>query len=430
MQIGDSRRIDESVKTAPLIFAFLLAAAGSGCSENTPPPANPGLPKPKPKSKTSTLKLPVPATSDQVFAAAIPLPKKGLLLGQTVMNPGDLEAFEKAVDRKVAFVFDPSIVQGQEDVGSLRFNESLAKKYGDAGYVIAVAAYEAYAGHKPFTVDKLIRGEYDAELKELAAGFRAFGKPMMFFTAREPNGVLMPYLGGYGPDGTEGFGWAESNDGGFSDFQPPAGPEGAPKLFEGLGNPEINDGLERMAAAQRYYFDFFKRREGLTNLMFESMGWAIFPVSSIDDPPGTHAYKIWESIDFEVLYPMIADYSDWISLNWHLNTNPVDDDGNGAIVIPLDDFFRDLEDFMESVKRLAPDKPVIVTELGFPGPNEAEKVGRGMSTLLSYPQVKGVALWGSGRGGEPDQLIRPDTEGAKAFRALIEKYPDAFHPAP
>lgn len=417
------------VKTFPLILTLALAAAGPGCSENQPP-KNPGLPKPKSASAANLqdLQLPEPAETAEPLKAAIALPKKGLLLGQTVMNPGDLEAFEKAVDRKVAFVFDPSIVRGQEDVGSLRFNRSLAEQYGSQGYIIGVAAYEAYAGHKPFTVDQLLRGAYDAELKELAADFRAYGKPMMFFTAREPNGVLMPYLGGYGPDGTEGFGWAEVNEAGFAEFQPPAPPEGAPKLYEGLGDPKINDGLERMAAAQRYYFDFFKRREGVENLMFESMGWAIFPASNIDDPPGTHSYKIWESIDFEVLYPLIADYSDWVSLNWHLNTHPVDDDGNGAMVIPLEDFFTDLTEFMEAVQRLAPDKPVIVTELGFPGPNESEKVARGISTLLSYPQVKAVALWGSGRGGEPDQLIRPGSEGAKMFRELIAKHPDAFHP--
>ncbi|MEM7010642.1 MAG: hypothetical protein AAF585_04080 [Verrucomicrobiota bacterium] len=371
----------------------------------------------------------VAAAAGSAFAE-IPLPKKGLYLGQTIMNDGDLEAFEKAVDHKVAFVFDPSVVQGQEDVGYLRFNRAKAERYGNKGYIIGVAAYEAYAGHKPFNVDQLLRGAYDADLKKLAADFRDYGKPMMFFTSREPNGVLMPYLGGYGPNGAEGFGWAEVNNAGFAEFKPPAAPEGAPELYEGLGDPKINDGLERMAAAQRYYWDFFKRREGVKNLMFESMGWALFPAIPIDDPPGTHSYKIWESIDFEVLYPLIADYSDWISFNWHLNTHPDDDDGVGAQVLPLDDFFRDLENFMDAVNRMDPDKPVIVTELGFPAPSEAEKVTRGLTALLDYPQIKGIAMWGSGRGGEPDQLIRPGSEGAAAFRKLIDAQPDAFHDAP
>ena len=330
--------------------------------------------------------------------SALKLPDKGLYLGQTVMNPGDLETFEKAVGHKAAIVFDPSVVQGQEDVGYLRFDRAKAEAYGRKGYIIGVAAYEAYAGHKPFNVDQLLRGAYDADLKKLAADFRAYGKPMFFFTAREPNGVLMAWLGGYGPEGKDSFGWAEVNRAGFAEFEPPSPPTGAPKLYDGLGDPKINDGLERMAAAQRYYYDFFKRREGLDFLMFETMGWALFPAIPIDDPPGTHSYRIWESINFETLYPLIADYSDWISLNWHLNTHPVDDDGRGAQVLPLEQFFTDLEDFMDIVKRHDPDKPVIVSELGFPGPNEREKVTRGMEALLSYPQIKGVALWGSGRG--------------------------------
>ncbi len=342
-------------------------------------------------------------------------PEQGVYLGQTELKRGDIAAFERAIGRQVAIAADLSVMTGQEEAGehNLSFDVKRAQTYWERGSVVVVGAYEAYPGHKPFTVDKLLRGAYDRDLERLASQFRAFGKPMFFTTAREPNGVLAPYLGGFGPRGTRGIGWAERPGHGYAEFKPPAGPAGNPDLYAGLGDPNILDGIERLAAAQRYYYDFFMRRHGLGFLTFETMGWAV-PVWDTDEAPLAR---------FEDLYPLIADYADWISINFYMATEHEDEvTGRRIPEPPLDRYLTRLRAFMKKVKRLAPGKPVLLTELGFGAPNRVEKIRRGLREILrQYPQIKGVICWGD------DFAIRPGTPEAAAFKGVINERPEAFH---
>jgi len=353
-------------------------------------------------------------------------PAKGMYLGQTTFGGNEVATLEEATGKKLAIVIDPTLVTGQEEVaeGELSFDIEKARGYWRNGYVIAVAAYEAYPGHRPFTVDNLIRGKYDEELRKLAGQFREFGKPMFFMTAREPNGVLAPYMGGFGRKGDMSVGWAMTNEKGFVEFVPPAGPPGNPDLFAGLGDPTINDGLERLAAAQRYYYDFFIRREGLTFLTFESMGWVVMPPMSSDDPPqGSYERKLIESSSFEVLYSLIKDYTDWISINWYIATHPEEEgpDEPPGPIRPIRDFTQSLSQFLPHLDSIAPGKPVLITELGFPPPNAREKVETGLNLLMKHENIKAFAMWvGSCQ-------IRPGTPEGDAFKELVAENPDSFH---
>jgi hypothetical protein len=343
-------------------------------------------------------------------------PETGVYLGQTELNTGDIAAFESATGRRVAIAADLSVMSGQEEAGeegSLRFNVDLARNYWQRGAVVVVGAYEACPGHKPFTVDKLLRGRYDKALKKLASQFREFGEPMFFSTAREPNGVLAPYSGGFGPYGDKGAGWAERTGRGTTEFKPPAGPDGKRDLYAGLGDDKVDDGIERLAAAQRYYYDFFIRREGLTFLTFETMGWVVPTWLSEPEPIAR----------FDTFYRLVADYSDWVSINFYMWTEPENEDtGQANPEPPIEQYLGALSRAMEQVGRLAPDKPVLITELGFAEPNRAEKIRRGLQEIIMrHPQIKGIIQWGG------DFAIHPDTSAGSVFRQVIDKYPNFFH---
>lgn len=353
-----------------------------------------------------------PATS----ASKILPPETGIYLGQTELNAGDIAAFESTIGKRVAIAADLSVMSGQEEAGSegsLQFNVELARKYWQRGSVIVVGAYEACPGHKPFTVDKLLRGRYDKALKKLASQFREFGKPMFFGTAREPNGVLAPYSGGFGPYGDKSVGWAERTGRGSTEFKPPVGPDGNRDLYVGLGEDNVNDGIERLAAAQRYYYDFFVRKEGLTFLTFETMGWVV-PAWLPEPEPIAR---------FDTFYKLVADYSDWVSINFYMWTESENEDtGQANSEPPIEQYLRALSRAIKQVGRLAPDKPVLITELGFAEPNRAEKIRRGLQEIImQHPQIKGIIQWGG------DFAIQPGTPAGNAFRRIIDKHPAFFH---
>ena len=349
------------------------------------------------------------------FGKILP-PQRGVYLGQTQFNEGDISAFERAIGRRVAIAGDISVMQGQEEAGekgSLQFNVPLAEKYWQQGAFVLSGAYEVTPGHKPFTVDKLLRGRYDDELKRLAAQFREFGKPTLFGAAREPNGVLAPYSGGFGPNGDKSTGWAEATGRDKAEFNPPNGPPGNPNLYSGLGNPNIDDGIERLAAAHRYYYDFFVRREGLSFLTFETMGWAV-PTWEKTPQPIAH---------FDEFYPLIADYSDWVSINFYMWTESENEEtGEPIPEPPMEQYLNALKRVMQQLRQVAPEKPVLLTEVGFAKPNRAEKIVRGLTAITQdYPEIKGFINWGG------DMRILPGTTEANAFRQVIDKNPELFH---
>jgi hypothetical protein len=280
--------------------------------------------------------------------------------------------------------------------------------------VTGAGAYEAYPGHGDFTVDKLLAGHYDQDLSRLAQQFREFGKPMFFATAREPNVVLADYLGGFGPDGDKSTSWAMQNDRTLTEFTPPAGPAGNPDLYAGLGLPDACDGLERLAAAQRYYHDFFVRREEIDFLTFESMGWSVSIPSFMPLQDGP-------CVDWAAFYRMIGDTVDWVSFNWYMATD------EGLPQPPISTYLDELRAFMHTVRQTAPGKPVLITELGFCGPDQGDKVSQGLHALIhEYPEIHGFIQWADLNPEEQGCGLSSGEDGT-AFRRVVDANPDRFH---
>ena len=360
--------------------------------------------------------------SDSTARLTIAPPEAGLYLGQHTSGPGeDIATFERSVGKKVALWSPYQVMYGQEEVAErdLRFDVAAAERAWAEGYIVFAGAYEATPLHRPFTVDDLLRGKYDRDLRELAKQFRMFGKPMLFQTAREPNSVLSSHMGGFGPDGDKGIEWALDTGRGFRDFVPSRFPN--PGLYDGLGDDAVCDGIERLAAAQRYYFDFFVRREGLDFLTFATMGWAV-PLWARDYARGSLESACASFADF---YKGLEGYADWVTINWGVS---VDD---GAAEPRPSYFVGRLDSVMKTVRRVARAKPVMIMELGFCGEPRLrpERIRAALTTIvLDYPEIRGIGVWGSSYGGGSfiDCLIKPGSSDAAAFKEVMAQHPGYF----
>lgn len=388
----------------------LLVLVALGCSDDPAP--------------SESLDASLPDASAALKIA--PPPAGQMYLGQNQLFDDDIAFFEQAAGRRAALFYREIPMRGGEGEPPT-FDPAVAARAWDEGYVVLVHAYEATPGpdRGAFTVDRLLAGAYDDDLTRLAAQFRAFGRPMFFSTAREPNGVISQYMGGFGPDGSQSLRWALDNERGLADFDPTGLPNA--ELYADLGDATKCDGLERLVAAQRYYHDFFVRREGLSFLTFDTMGWNAFvPAPPEDD--GHRARLVASCFDYANLYPGDA-YVDWVSLNYYQFTFEAD-----VGEIPLATNVAMFDATMDVVRRVAPGKPVLITEFGSPlrdpevvdSAENAERTRAALEQLLTYAEVGGVAFWTRSIGDGIDTLVRPGTAQAAALRAVVEAHGDRF----
>ena len=255
-----------------------------------------------------------------------PPPNGGMYLGQYEWLEGDIAAFEEAIGQDVA-LWSPHGTMEYID-GVPYFDADAAEEAWDAGKISIVNAFETEPLSEEliegFTIDRLLSGEFEPHLERLAAEFRTFGRPLWFITSREPNGIGASSFGGFGPDGDKTTAWAIVNQQGFDEFDPSQFPN--PDLYAGLGDPDVSDGVERLAAAQRYYYDYFVRQQGLTFLTFDTMGWAVNTDQAFEnwledlgpDVDEEYALRLLASSHaFENFYPGDA-YVDWVSINFYM----------------------------------------------------------------------------------------------------------------
>jgi hypothetical protein len=350
----------------------------------------------------------------------VPPPGGGMYLGQNELTGADVETIEEAIGRRMAIVADESMVyaEGEEGNVTVDFDVDAAESAWQRGQVVVVHGLDF--GTVPETgeptgyiIDRMLMGDYDEELSRLAAKYRQFGKPMFFAIAREPNGLGSSFQGGFGPDGDKSMAWAGENNQMTNQFDPSKFPN--PELYAGLGDPVACDGLERLAAAQRYYYDFFVRREGLSFLTFDSMGWAVdIYLEPLVSEPGS-------CFDFNVAYPG-DDYVDWFSVTWYPGIG-----GEEGEDLPIQRNLDSLANMVHKFGQLASHKPIFIMEFGVGGgPGNAPAVAAQNITdvlqgLIAAPGIDGFTLWGW------DFSIVPNTPRAEAFKAVMDAHPDQFH---
>lgn len=412
--------------------------------------------KPARKSPNTTEQTLAPSpTRDFANLKVIPHPSGGMYIGQYEWVEGDIATFEAAGGRKTALwsKHRGSWANDYDESGQPHFDTTAANRAWQEGKVIVVQAYNVHPAPDEseappgFTVDKLLNGQYDSDLGRFAAELRQFGKPLFFITGREPNGVGADYFGGFGPAGDKSLQWAVENKRGFAEFDPSRMPN-ASQLYRNIGTPQVCDGVERLKAAQRYYYDFFVRREGLKFLTFDTMGWTVRQANQdeydLSDFPGnidkTYARRLLQSCHaFANFYPG-DEYADWVSLTFYLLDYYAKDlpGLTHDYVIPVDTHMKSLDKVMGEVKLVAPKKPVFFMEFGFPdGLRQdsswaAKKITQGLERILTtYPQIQGFAMWSAHPSWMSyfpwDCLIRPNTQQGNALKATFSANPQKFH---
>jgi hypothetical protein len=404
-----------------LWLAYLVAILGQGCTAESAP----GHHTASDASITGDLSGAMEDATAASGANKIAPPPQGVYLGIAERDTGDMTTFEQALGRRAPLFWPyPVLLESREGVidADLSFDAAEAQRAWDHGYLVMVGL-EPHP-ENGMRVDDLLRGKYDEHLRRLAGQFRQFGKPMFFATAREPNLVLLQWKGGYGPDGDKSLFWALETEGATATaaFDPSRFPDS--QRYQGLGDPTVDDGLERLAAAQRYYHDFFVNQQGLEFLTFETMGWAI-------------GFEQWDDgeiptelqVDFATFHELLGDTADWVSLNFYtlFATDPTRAVEQNLAVLDAQ---------VKAIRQAGIDKPILITELGLCGTDitRGAIVSGVMERLvIDYPEVAGFQLWNIGFAHESfadKPCILDATIGFPEIKQAMARHPDHFHACP
>ncbi len=200
-----------------------------------------------------------------------------------------------------------------------------------------------------YTLQKIIDGVFDTQLRRWATMATRVGIPMMAEFGGEPNGDWFPWCGAF-------------NGGGDT---------------AGYGDPSVPDGPERFRDAYRHIIDIC-RNAGAVNIT-----WA-FHVNSGNDPVAP-----WNTM--AAYYPG-DDYIDWIGESAYGAQVP--EDYWSLLTDVLDESYNELAS-------ISPSKPLALFEYGviadtIPG-HKAGWITEGLDSLRAgrYPRIKGISYWHS-----------------------------------
>jgi beta-mannanase len=208
---------------------------------------------------------------------------------------------------------------------------------------------EQNAPEPVYTLDRILRGDFDAELAKCADDVRALGFPIMMEFGPEVNGSWFPWNGAWNGRDADAYGER--------------------------GEP---DGPERFRDAYRHVAEIFSKRGA------EDVTW-VFHIAAADSPkekwnePGRY-------------YPG-DEWIDWIGASVYGRL------GAGR-AIPFGDIMKDIYGVMRA---LSPSKPLALLELGVSeGDGKAAWIAAATRAAASglYPRIKAVAWW--------NKTLRPD----------------------
>ncbi|MEI6072364.1 MAG: glycosyl hydrolase [Verrucomicrobiae bacterium] len=263
----------------------------------------------------------------------------------------DVQNYEKVVGQNVAWVYFSNNWYADR-----RFPIETAtwiRKHGAIPYIRLMLRSRNHAVGKPereFTLQSIIDGKFDNDLKAWGRAAGAFGSPLIVEYGTEVNG--------------EWFGWNGKFHGG--------------NKKDGFGDPGKADGPERFVAAYRHIADTV-RASGAANITW------VFHVDASQSPEAA-----WNR--FENYYPG-PDYAQWIGVSCYGPQKPTDEADE---IISFRDKF---DPVYARVVKLAPDKPVIIPEFGCTSGNphfQAEDWAQAaLNDLLSgrWPNVRGFSWW-------------------------------------
>ena len=263
----------------------------------------------------------------------------------------DVQNYERVVGRKAAWVYFSNnwYVDRKFPLATALW----VRDHGAIPYIRLMLRSKDHKVGKPerkFTLQAIIDGKFDRDLKAWGSSAAAFGSPLIVEYGTEANG--------------EWFGWNGKFHGG--------GRKG------GFGDPNKADGPERFVAAYRHIIDIV-RSAGAAN-----MTW-VFHLDAAQSPK-----EDWNR--FENYYPG-PDYVQWIGVSCYGPQKPKDDAGENVS-------FRDKFDpVYPRIVKLAQDKPIMIAEFGcttgYPLVKSEDWAKAALSDILSkrWPNVRGFSWW-------------------------------------
>lgn len=296
------------------------------------------------------------------------------------VTPAQLSSYEQQVGKSAAWVcFSDNWYHGRgfplqtatwiHDTGSVPFIRLMLR-----------SSEEQDIAEPTFTLGRIIRGDFDNDLRAWARGARDFGSPLLVEYGTEVNG--------------EWFSWNGVWNGGGR--------------LTGYGNPTLADGPERFRDAYRHIVGIM-REEGANNITW------VFHVNDRDIPD-----EPWNR--FERYYPG-DEWVDWLGLSVYGAQTPLDDE--------WPEFRERMDEVYPRIASLSADKPIALLEFavtaGHPHVDQAGWADRALTDLVSlrWPRIIGFSWWNDGwqndenRAHDTNMRVADNPALASVFRRLV-----------
>ncbi len=293
----------------------------------------------------------------------------------------DAERYEKAVGAGTAWIFFSDFwCEGRA------FPAKMCGWIRDLGKVPYVrlmlrSSVEQNRAEKSFTLDAIIAGSFDEDLKKWGADAKRFGSPMLMEWGTECNG--------------EWFAW------------------------NGKWNGKAR-GTEKFLLAWRHIVGLM-RAAGADNITW------VWHVNS-DDVPDAE----WNR--FENYYPGDA-FVDWVAVSAYGPQKPHDKE-------PVENFRELMDAFYPRINALAPGKPLIVAEFGctlrHPKISAADWAAAALTDLLGgrWPRISGFCWWNEAWENDDDKkhntdmVVTHDEALTAVFKARLSAAKDRIQQSP
>jgi hypothetical protein len=292
------------------------------------------------------------------------------------VTPDDVGHYEQAVGAKTAWVYfsDNWFESRKFPVQMCGWIRDLDK----VPYVRLMLRSDVDQEHaeKEFSLQRIIAGEFDLDLRAWARDAKGFGSPILIEWGTEPNGNW--------------FGW------------------------NGKWNGGPVEGPKRYIAAYHHIVDLM-RAEGAANLTW------VWHANWYDEPE-----RKWNA--FENYFPG-ENYCDWVAVSAYGPLTPRTSDG-------LEPFRFKIDETYSRLIKLAPSKPIIVAEFGCDLHNRnvgAVKWARSaLDDLFSnrWPAIVGFCWWNEGwqndnhKEHDTDMIVLHNPNLTRVFRGEFASHSD------
>ncbi|MFC1610730.1 hypothetical protein ACFL6C_07220 [Myxococcota bacterium] len=355
------------IRQAPLYFLLGLALAACGAKAKiTNPPSSCSDNAQNGDEIGVDCGASCPACQATRTRKIVPDPNGGVYIGDF---PGTHDVFEQAIGRQVSVKGEPctvsdDVIDGKEVQRLPAVDIACLQQELDQGRVVRLTMQSWFCRDTPaaFTVQDVIDGKIDSELRSVARALAQWGGPVFWHYMVEPV-VQWP---GHGPDGQD-CRWrcdeVEGFPGGVCDDIPAADP---PENFTQYGDPAKLDKIER-------YIDYHRRIHDVMEWEIEQLGLP----SNITWVAG-HGTGGPEGYSYGT-YWVGDDYVDWHAYGTYAGATL---DPSGAVVVGCQPFPEDLDAWNEVLSM--GDKPVMLDEFGV------------MREFLGEPACTDRAAWFAG----------------------------------